>query len=111
MSKQENLYTAIWRSNSTFFKEFLEGEKQNDSKQLDKNEFTSAGNRREGGYVFRLELENGQTANNVSGSAVARDLRDYLVDSSFFRNLLQNKKVEISMGKDFTLKIKKQPLG
>jgi len=110
MSKQENLYTAIWRSNSTFFKEFLEGEKQNDSKQLDKNEFTSAGNRREGGYVFRLELENGQTANNVSGSAVARDLRDYLVDSSFFRNLLLNKKVLFRLGKDFILRVEKYDL-
>ena len=110
MSRQQELYTAIWRSNSVFFKNFLEGDEQYDSKQLDKNEFTTAGNRREGGYVFRLELHNGRTVNNIDGSAVARDLRDCLVDSSFFRNLLQNKKVEISMGKDFTLKIKKQPL-
>ena len=110
MSKLENLYTAIWRSNSTFFKQFLEGDEQHDSKQLDKNDFTSSGNRREGGYVFRLELENGKTANNVSGSAVARDLRDYLVDSSFFRTLLQNKKVVFRLGKDFVLRVEKYDL-
>ena len=110
MSRQQELYTAIWRSNSPFFKQFLEGEEQHDSKQLDKNEFTSAGNRREGGYVFRLELENGKTANNVSGSAVARDLRDYLVDSSFFRTLLQNKKVVFRLGKDFILRVEKYDL-
>ena len=107
MSKQENLYTVIWRSNSTFFKQFLEGDMQQDSIQLNKNEFTSAGNRREGGYTFMLELENGHTANNVSGSAVARDLRDYLVESSFFRSLLLNKKVVIRLGKDFVLRVEK----
>lgn len=46
-------------------------------------------------------------ANNVSGSAVARDLRDYLVESRFFRSLLQNKKVVIRLGKDFALRVEK----
>lgn len=110
MSKQQHLYTSIWRSNSTFFKQFLEGDKQQESKQLDQSAFKSAGNRREDGYAFKLELENGQTANNVSGSAVARDLRDYLIDSPFFRGLLQKKKVIIRLGKDFVMRIEKHDM-
>lgn len=107
MSKNQHLYTNIWKSLSIEFKIFLEGTETEKTLQLDKNQFVLAGNRLKSGYAFNLLLKNGVASNNIGGSAVARDLFDYLDNNALFKKLLINKKIKISMSKEFVLLLKK----
>jgi hypothetical protein len=51
-------------------------------------------------------MENGKVANNISGSAVARDLFELLKADEVIKAFLQEKSVKISVGKSFMLTIK-----
>jgi hypothetical protein len=51
-------------------------------------------------------MENGKVTNNISGSAVARDLYEALKSDETIKAMLQDKHVKISVGKSFMLTIK-----
>jgi hypothetical protein len=72
--------------------------------ELSKNIFDKAGNRKS--YAFALEFMNGRVCNNISGSAVARDLARVLEDNTQFKILAQNKHIKLKMGKDFIMELK-----
>jgi len=107
MSNKQNLYTGIWRSQSLKIRDFLTGNDQEQVIQLDRTEFERAGNRKGSGYTFNLMLENGRAVNNISGTAVARDLDEYLSDNKLFRDLLKDRKVKINLDSEFRLHLKK----
>ena len=46
--------------------------------KLNITDFESAGDRGKSGYTFNITMENGKVINNISGSAVARDLFEAL---------------------------------
>ncbi|OOQ61026.1 hypothetical protein [Mucilaginibacter pedocola] len=73
---------------------------------LDAIDFDSAGDRGKSGYTFNLEMENGKATNNISGSAVARDLYEILTTDERAKPLLQGRNVKISLGKSMVLSIK-----
>jgi hypothetical protein len=73
--------------------------------QMLKSEFEKYGNRQNSDYVFNLEIVNGKVANNVSGSAVARDLFDILKKGKESNELLTKNNYKINMGKSFILEI------
>ena len=74
--------------------------------KLNITDFESAGERGKSGYIFNLMLENGKVKNNISGSAVARDLYEMLKSDDAVKALFQDKNVKISVGKSFVLSIK-----
>ena len=74
--------------------------------RLNITDFESAGERGKTGYTFNLQMENGKVTNNISGSAVARDLFELLKADEAIKAFLQDKSVKISVGKSFMLTIK-----
>jgi hypothetical protein len=74
--------------------------------KLNIQDFESAGDRGKSGYTFNIQLENGKVTNNISGSAVARDLFEALKSDDAIKAMLLDKSVKISVGKSFMLTIK-----
>jgi len=74
--------------------------------KLNITDFESAGDRGKSGYTFNLQMENGKPTNNISGSAVARDLYEALKADEATKAILQGRSVKISVGKSFMLNIK-----
>lgn len=64
--------------------------------------FESAGNRKESGYSFRLDIDDGIVPRK-SGSAVARDLKKVLDKSSDFKRLANEKSITIRLNTNFEL--------
>jgi hypothetical protein len=69
-------------------------------------DFESAGDRGKSGYTFSLQMENGKVTNNISGSAVARDLFEALKSDETIKAMLSDKIIKISVGKTFLFSIK-----
>lgn len=65
--------------------------------------FKSAGNRKR--YSFRLEIRNGKVVNNISNSAVARDLAHLLLDDPAKKGLLKRKHFFVRMNNNFYCEI------
>lgn len=74
--------------------------------KLNITDFESAGDRGKSGYTFNINMENGKVINNISGSAVARDLYEAIKADEAVTTLLNNRSVKISVGKSFILSIK-----
>jgi hypothetical protein len=74
--------------------------------KLNITDFESAGDRGKSSYTFNLMMENGKVTNNISGSAVARDLFEALKTDDTIKAMLQDKAIKISVGKSFILTIK-----
>ncbi|OAQ42166.1 hypothetical protein A5893_03355 [Pedobacter psychrophilus] len=103
---ETNLYYPLWKRYLPVFaiqlKKALSEEQEIN---FTKSDFHSLGNRNKSDYGFSLELENGKAKNNISGSAVARDLYEVLLNDAKIKELLQGKHYKISMGKAYILKI------
>ncbi len=74
--------------------------------KLNITDFESAGDRGKSGYMFNLQLENGRVTNNISSSAVARDLFEALKSDETIKAMLAEKSMKISVGKSFLFSIK-----
>ena len=73
---------------------------------LNKTDFESAGDRGKSGYTFNMLIENGKVVNNISGSAVARDLFETIKADDIMKEFLKEKTVKINVGKAYMLTIK-----
>ena len=98
-------YSNIWRNTLPAISEILDSSESLGSIALNSKDFALAGNRKS--YSFNLEFDNGIVSNNISGSAVARDLAVELTSSSFLKSVLNNGYFKIRMDKNFTLWISK----
>lgn len=103
---QVNLYYPLWKRYLPVFaiqlkKAITEEQEIN----FTKSDLHSLGNRNKADYGFSLEIENGKVKNNISGSAVARDLYDVLMSDAKVKELLQGKHFKFSLGKAYILKI------
>ncbi|KAA8482843.1 hypothetical protein BDE36_1505 [Arcticibacter tournemirensis] len=104
---EERKYLATWNRYLPVIRLHLKKSlTEEQSFKLNITDFESAGGRGKSGYTFNLALENGKVSNNISGSAVARDLYEALKSDEAIKMLLQNKSVKISVGKSFVLSIK-----
>ncbi len=70
----------------------------------DKAWFMNVGDRENSGYGFRLNFVNGKVF-SITNSAVARDLRNVLLESSKFAELAKGKEIVFRMGVKFVLEI------
>lgn len=89
--RKSNLYVPLWTACLPKIKEALKNKSKDRTIPLKKEILDSFGDRKS--YTFRLELEKGVAANNIKGSAVARELYAVLSDDLGTKKLLTGKKV------------------
>jgi hypothetical protein len=100
-------YINLWKKYLAVIRIQLKNSLRRDEMlQLSKIEFEAAGDRDSSGYTFNLEIQNGQIANDISGTAVARHLYKVLNDDAILNEFLKGKKIKISLSKSFILKLK-----
>jgi len=108
---EERKYLATWKKYLPVIRLHIKRSLNEDqSFKLNITDFESAGDRGKSGYTFNINMENGRVTNNISGSAVARDLFELLKNDEVIKGILQDKNVKISVGKSFLLSIKTQHL-
>jgi hypothetical protein len=104
---EERKYLTTWKKYLPVIRLHLKRSLNEDqSFKLNITDFESAGDRGKSGYTFNITMENGRVMNNISGSAVARDLYELLKNDEIIKGILQDKNVKISVGKSFLLSIK-----
>ncbi|MGZ3750181.1 MAG: hypothetical protein ACXVB0_16800 [Mucilaginibacter sp.] len=104
---EERKYLQTWKKYIPVIRLYLKKSLVEDQQfKLNITDFESAGDRGKSGYTFNLQIENGKVSNNISGSAVARDLFELLKADELIKAFLQEKSVKISVGKSFVLSIK-----
>jgi hypothetical protein len=104
---EERKYLQTWKKYIPVIRLYLKKSLTEDQQfKLNITDFESAGDRGKSGYTFNLQMENGKVTNNISGSAVARDLFELLKADEVIKAFLQDKSVKISVGKSFMLTIK-----
>jgi hypothetical protein len=104
---EERKYLTTWRKYIPVIRLHLKRSLNEDqSFKLNITDFESAGDRGKSGYTFSLAMENGKVTNNISGSAVARDLYEALKTDDAIKEMIQDKTIKISVGKSFVFSIK-----
>ncbi|WP_183559698.1 hypothetical protein [Mucilaginibacter sp. SP1R1] len=104
---EERKYLTTWKRYMPVIRLHLKKSMNEDQQfKLNITDFESAGDRGKSGYTFNITMENGKVVNNISGSAVARDLYEAIKEDEAVKALLQDKNVKISVGKTFMLSIK-----
>ena len=94
-------YSNIWRNELTTISEVLSSSASSGSITLNFEDFALVGNRQS--YSFNLDFCDGTVSNNISGSAVARDLAAVLRSSSKIKSAIQDGVFKFRMDKNFTL--------
>ena len=94
-------YSNIWRNQLLKISEILGSSESSGSIVLNAKDFALVGNRKS--YSFNLEFDDGVVSNNISGSAVARDLAAELSNSSSVKSILKTGYFKFRMDKNFTL--------
>ncbi|MBC7417259.1 MAG: hypothetical protein H7325_03785 [Pedobacter sp.] len=103
---QINVYYPLWKRYLPVFAIQLKKAITEDQEiNFTKSDLHNLGNRNKADYGFSLEIENGKVKNNISGSAVARDLYDVLISDTRVKELLQGNHFKLSLGKAYILKI------
>lgn len=106
MIAQINLYYPLWKRYLPVLAiQIKKAISEEQEINFTKSDFHSLGNRNKSDYSFSLEIENGKVKNNISASAVARDLYDVLLSSPKIKELLQGNHIKFSLGKAYILKI------
>ena len=98
-------YSNIWRNQLLTISEILGSSESSGSIVLNAKDFALVGNRKS--YSLNLEFDDGIVSNNISGSAVARDLAAVLSTSSSVKSILKTGYFKFQMDKNFTLSISK----
>ncbi|HBV83869.1 MAG TPA: hypothetical protein DEB74_14005 [Lachnospiraceae bacterium] len=96
----KELYVKIWKGYLPIILSAIKCKQK--TMTLDRSLFESAGNRKNSGYSFRLDIANGIVPRK-SGSAVARDLKKVLDKSIDFKTLANKKSITISLNTNFEL--------
>ena len=104
-SGSKGKYINIWQNALPAISEIIGSSDSSGSIMLNSKDFALVGNRQS--YSFNLEFDNGIVSNNISGSAVARDLATELTSSGSIKSVLNNGYFKIRMDKNFTLWISK----
>jgi len=94
-------YSNIWRNALPTISEILGSSESSGSIALNFEDFALVGNRKS--YSFNLEFDDGVVSNNISGSAVARDLAAELSNSSSVKSILKTGYFKFRMDNNFTL--------
>ncbi|MGZ3756911.1 MAG: hypothetical protein ACXVAY_04750 [Mucilaginibacter sp.] len=108
---EERKYLMTWKRYLPVIRLHLKKSlNEEQSFKLNIQDFESAGDRGKSGYTFSVLMENAKVANNISSSAVARDLVEALKSDDLIKAMLQDRSIKISVGKSFMLTIKNAPI-
>lgn len=103
---EQNVYYPLWLKYlpiiNVQIKNAANGEREIN---LTKFEFEAFATRKAADNKFNLEIKNGKIVNDIKGVALARDLFEVLNSDAKAKDLLQEKHVQISLGKDYVLRI------
>ena len=99
-SSGKELYVQIWQDYLPMILSAIKCAQK--TMTLDRFLFESVGNRNTSGYSFRLDITNGIVPRK-SGSAVARDLKKVLDESTDFKLLANGKNITIRLNGNFEL--------
>ena len=72
---------------------------------LNRIDFERAGSGRKAGYRFSIEFKQGRVSNIISGSALATDLANVLLNDPASKAIIANMEITISMNPKFQLVI------
>lgn len=104
---EERKYLTTWKKYAAVIRLHLKKSSTEEQQfMLNKTDFESAGDRGKSGYTFNMLIENGKVVNNISGSAVARDLYETIKSDEYMKEFLKEKSVKVNVGKSFMLTIK-----
>lgn len=96
----KELYVKIWKGYLPIILSAIKCKQKTTT--LDRSLFESAGNRKNSGYSFRLDIVNGIVPRK-SDSAVARDLKKVLDENFDFKRLADEKSITIRLNTNFEL--------
>ncbi|MBA7565563.1 hypothetical protein ES708_07248 [subsurface metagenome] len=106
--KESGKYLDLWRKYLPAIRILIKNSKHGLQKlSMSQHEFEAVGEREKAGYQFNLEFSNGKVINTISGSAVARDLRDIIYSDSTTNELISDGTYKINLDSSFILNIKK----
>lgn len=106
--REVHLYVNLWKKYLPVIRILLKKSATEEQQLgLNRSEFEATGSRDKAGYFFNLELSNLKGANDISGSAVARDLKDVLIQSSNIKEILRGGHYKLNLDSSFTLHIRK----
>ena len=103
--KSKEKYIELWKNH---FQEILNSLTKNAKTKhiiLYREEFKAVGDRVKSGYSFKLVIKNGEIENDISHSAVARDLAKVLLNSFETKRILITGKYIFNLNSKFQLKI------
>lgn len=103
--KQKGKYLNIWQNALPAISEILDSSDSSGSITLTSKDFALVGKRKS--YSFNLEFDDGVVSNNISNSAVARDLVAVLTRASIIKTVLNNGYFKFKMDNHFILWISK----
>ena len=99
----EGKYYDLWKDTVPKILDVLTNKTGSNEIQLLRRDFLIAGNRKS--YAFSLNIVDGQVTNNVSGSAVARDLAGVLTRNGKIREHIGHGSFHFRMDEKFKLTI------
>lgn len=98
-------YEAYWKNKLPQLKKVFSENSFPEEIILIKQDFEKMGNRKK--YSFNIQFTGGSIANNLSSTAVARDLAKVILNDAEMRRLLNSGSYKIRLDKDFILHVLK----
>lgn len=109
--KDKNIYVELWQKYRPAILAMMKvSEAEHKYYQLTEHEFTAIGERTKAGYVFNLEISKGKVVNNISGTAVARDLFIVLENSATAKEIMATSNIKITLSNKFVLGVLVNPV-
>ena len=106
--KDSHLYINLWKKYLPVFRILISNSKTSvQTLPLSKLEFQQVGSRDKAGFQFNLEIERGKVSNDISGSAVARDLFKVLSEDLRTKGMIQKANYKLNLDSRFVLNINK----
>jgi hypothetical protein len=101
------MYNHIWRKYLPIIKILLKKSRTEDQVlMLNRVDFEKAGTGRKAGYKFTIELTDGKVGNVISGSPLAMNLAEVILEDQAAKDILAENNFEVSLSTKFQLTIK-----
>jgi hypothetical protein len=98
------MYTQVWKKYLPIIR-ILMKKASDKSQTLDMNriDFERAGSGRKAGYKFHIKINNGRVTNVISGSALALDLAEVLLQDEAAKKIISKNDYDLSFNPRFQL--------
>ena len=101
------MYNHIWKKYLPIIKILMKKSNTEDQVlSLNRIDFERAGSGRKAGYKFLIEFTDGKVGNVISGSQLASDLAQVVLDDDAAKQILSENNYEVSLNTKFQLSVK-----